>query len=110
MKLLRWIAGTIVALGVLAFAVFNLEPVKVIWSPLHEPAILPVSVFGLVMLAIGFLLGAFVAWIAGGAVRSERRRQKKVIKALENALGTANENANRGNDTPLPPDMRLPGY
>ncbi len=111
MKVLRWIAGTIVALGVSAFAVFNLEPVKVIWSPLHEPATLPASIFGLAMLAIGFLLGGFVAWIAGGAGRAERRRQKKVIKALENALGTASENANRGNDAPpLPPDLRLPGY
>lgn len=110
MKLLRWIAGTIVALGVAAFAVFNLEPVKVIWSPFHMPVTLPASVFGLVMLTIGFLLGAGVAWISGGAGRAERRRQRKVIKALENALGAANENARKGNDTPSPPNLMLPGY
>lgn len=109
MKLLRWIAGTIIALGISAFAVFNLAPVTITWSPLHAPATLPASVFGLGMMGLGFILGALAAWIAGGQTRRERRRQRKTIKTLETALEAAHKAARR-EDLPLPPpsSTRLP--
>ncbi len=109
MKLLRWIVGTIVALGVSAFAVFNLDPVTITWSPLHAPATLPASVFGLGMMGTGFLLGALAAWIAGGQGRRERRQQRKTIKTLETALEAAHKAARREElPPPSPPPTLLP--
>ena len=86
MKLLRWIAGTIVALGAVAFAVFNLSPVTVTWSPFHAPITLPASVFGFMAAGIGFLCGGVAAWMGGRAGRAERRRLKKEIRDLQSRL------------------------
>lgn len=109
MGLARWIAGTFVALVAAIFAVFNLDPVTISWSPFHAPLALPVSIFGLAAFALGLLCGGFVGWIGGGSGRRERRRQRKRIRELETALDAANENAQdlrrgeEGPKSPVPP-------
>lgn len=107
MKLLRWIAGTIIALGTVAFAVFNLDPITVTWSPFHAPIALPASVFGLALFTLGFVLGGLAAWVGAGAQRREARANKKRLQALEAALDAANARAAEAPSAPaaLPPSL-----
>ncbi len=107
MSLIRWILGTLFALAAVLFAVGNLRGVSIVWSPVHPALEMPVSVFGLGMMALGFVLGGALVWINAQPLRSERRAQKKRIRDLEAALETSIENAS-GPDGPLIPSSSLP--
>ncbi len=91
MALFRWIVLLPVLVVFVAFAKANGEPVTLIWSPAHPALEIPLYLAALGMLAIGFVLGAFVCWWSSGTVRKERRHQKKLIKKLEKALDSAHE-------------------
>jgi uncharacterized integral membrane protein len=73
---MRWI-GRLVALAIAVvlavFAVVNRAPVELRFWPLPEVATLPVSVAILIGGAIGFLLGAFIAWTAALPARARLR-------------------------------------
>jgi uncharacterized integral membrane protein len=107
MSLIRWIVGTLFALAAVLFAVGNLNGVSIVWSPVHPALDMPVSVFGLGMMALGFVLGGALVWINAQPLRRERRAQKKRIRDLETALEAANENAS-GADGPFLPASLLP--
>lgn len=105
MTFLRWIAGTLFAIAAVLFAVANLADVSVVWSPFHPALVMPLSVFGLGMAAVGFVAGGVLVWINGQSVRCDLRARKKQIRDLESALDSANENTLtpvRKNDS-LPP-------
>ncbi len=88
---IRWIFGVALAVLVTAFAVFNRQDVEVIWSPMHESEHLPLYAVGLGMMAVGFFIGGAMVWFNQGSLRSEKRKQKKQIKHLEQELETASD-------------------
>ncbi len=94
MGLIRWIFGLLIALILVAFAVFNRNSVSLTWSPVHAPLELPLYMIGLVLMAIGFFTGTLMTWMNMSKVRQDRRRQKKQIKILEKELEAVNENGN----------------
>jgi len=91
MSILRWIIAFPVILAVLLFALAHPELVEVSWSPFHEALELPLYFVMLFFLTIGFLLGAFIAWINFLPAFAERRAQKRKIKALEKDLNESKE-------------------
>lgn len=82
MALLRWIIALPFIVGAVLFALSNSETVLLTYSPFHDPKEFPLYFIGLTFLGIGFLLGAFMAWIGMGQVRKDRRVLKKEVKAL----------------------------
>ncbi len=82
MNIIRWIAGAIITLAAVAFAVANIDMVSVIWSPLHEPFEMPLSLLCLATFAVGFVSGSLLLWLKNWPVLLERRRQKRQIEKL----------------------------
>ena len=91
MAFLRWIIALPIIVGAVLFALAHGEVVTVTWNPFEAPIELPLYFVALVFLGMGFILGAFTAWMSMGKVRKERRQQKKKIKQLEKDINAANE-------------------
>ena len=94
MAFVRWIFALPVIVACVFLALSNRNDITFTYSPLHEPAEIPLYFTILAALAVGFLFGAIVSWFSMGKVRSERRRQKKDIKRLQKELDAALEAAN----------------
>lgn len=93
MGVLRWIAGLLFAAAAVVFAVANTASVPVNWSPVHLPATLPLSILCLWVFSSGFLFGALAVWINAAPQRRDHRRQKRLLRTLENRLMSENENS-----------------
>ena len=91
MTITRWIVALPLIVGAVLFALAHPDPVSVTWNPFEEAVQLPLYFVALAFLGIGFLLGAFIAWLGMGKVRRERRQQRKTIKKLEKDINAANE-------------------
>jgi uncharacterized integral membrane protein len=85
-ELLRWLLGLAVTAAVVLFAIANRAVVPVTWSPVASPVNIPVYALVLGGAVIGFLIGGALVWLNAGALRQERRRQKKRIDRLEQQL------------------------
>jgi uncharacterized integral membrane protein len=111
MNILRWIIALPIVVGAVFFALTNPEHVLITWSPVHEPAELPLYFIALTFLGAGFLLGAFMAWIGMGKTRSARRQLKRENKQLEKDINEANEKLTEAlakqKLTPLPPRIEF---
>lgn len=94
---LRWIFACALTVIVVAFALANRDSVEMVWSPVHEPAVMPLFLPVLTGVAFGFLSGGFMVWLNGLAARREQRRQKKIIRELEKQV----EETAAKNDTAL---------
>ena len=107
MSILRWIIALPIIVGAVFFALTNPNVVSITWSPIHEPAELPLYFIAMAFLGAGFLLGAFMAWVGMGKTRAERRQLKHENKQLEKDINTANENLTESlvkqKTVPLPP-------
>lgn len=86
MSFIRWILSLIIAVAAVLFALGNRDDIPLTWSPLHEPATLPVFVPVLIALLGGFIAGGFVVWANAAPIRADRRRQRKQIAKLEEEL------------------------
>lgn len=91
MAFLKWIIALPLIIGVVLFALANPQTITLTYSPIHAAATLPLYFIALVFLGIGFLIGAFMAWVGMSAVRAERRALKKKVKELEKDINIANE-------------------
>jgi uncharacterized integral membrane protein len=83
MGLLRWIAGVLFTLAAVIFAIANIRPVSIVWSPLHSPAEMPLSLACLLAFAIGFLLGVSFMWVNNFSLHIKNRRCNKRLAQLE---------------------------
>lgn len=83
MRILFWIVIAPLAVLVTVFAVSNRGQVTVDLWPL--PFVIETPIFLLVLLCglVGFLIGTFVAWLAGGKAR--RRARLKAAEAAASA-------------------------
>lgn len=79
MKILFWVVMVPLAVAVTVFAVANRGPVTIDLWPF--PFVIETPIFLLVLLCglVGFLVGTFVAWIAGG--KGRRRARLKAAEA-----------------------------
>jgi uncharacterized integral membrane protein len=75
----------------LAFA--NRESVSVTWSPLHDPASIPVAAIILVAIVAGFIWGSLIVWLNSAPLRRDRRMKAKDINRLEKELNQATQQA-----------------
>lgn len=89
MSFIRWIIGFVVAVALSAFAVYNRHSVDIVWSPVHEPAQLPLYLVVLGLTAFGFVLGGSIVWVSAAPTRRLKRQQKREIKNLEKKLESA---------------------
>jgi len=96
--------GFILTLALIVFAVLNRAHTELYWSPMHEPLHLPLYVYTLGFLALGFLLGSLMVWLNNAELRRSRRLQRKEIKELQKELDTAQA----GMDNGAPPDDFFP--
>ena len=69
-----------------SFALAHREAVEVVYSPVHDPILLPLYALVLSFAAGGFVLGGVLVWLAGVKTRAEKRAQKKQITRLEKEL------------------------
>jgi uncharacterized integral membrane protein len=63
-----------ITLAVLVFALSNRGPVGLTFWPFDVTIDLPIYLVVLGGLLLGFMLGGFIAWVAGGRVRRQARR------------------------------------
>jgi uncharacterized integral membrane protein len=89
MRVVHWVAALVAAALAIPFAVSNREPVSLGFWPLPFVVDLPLYLLVLVLLLVGFAVGAVVTWIAGGRVRRESRRRRQRVEALERQLAAA---------------------
>ena len=90
MCFIRWIAGFVITVAAAVFAVLNRHDVTVFWNPVADDSLtVPVYLVVLGFTALGFFLGAAAVWMNMGRLRSERRKQKKEIKALNRQVASA---------------------
>ncbi len=82
----RTILGLIVTVPVAVFCGLNIQDVAVTYSPFHDSIDLPLYAIALVAAFLGFLFGAFSAWLNGAPKRKERRSLNKRVKYLEKEL------------------------
>jgi uncharacterized integral membrane protein len=73
LRFLQWVLFLLVAFVVVTFVVQNRQEVEVSLWPL--PFTKPAPLFGIIIACVllGFLLGAFSAWLSGGGVRKRAR-------------------------------------
>ena len=86
MALLRWILALPFIAGAVWFALAHPQSVSVMVNPVKDPIELPLYFVVLLFLAIGFIFGAFMAWIGMGKTRQERRAFKKEVKNLNKEI------------------------
>jgi uncharacterized integral membrane protein len=95
MAFIRWIAGALLTLAAIVFAIANINLVEVVWSPLHQPLVMPLALACLLAFAGGFLAGSLFLWARGLSARMESRRQRKQINKLQHDLAESEERANQ---------------
>ncbi|MGH6891439.1 MAG: lipopolysaccharide assembly protein LapA domain-containing protein [Dongiaceae bacterium] len=78
LRLLQWIVFLLVAFVVILFVVQNRQEVEVSLWPL--PFTKPAPLFGIIIACVllGFLLGAFSAWLSGGSARRKAREMTRL--------------------------------
>lgn len=83
MRFIYWVITALIALVVVVFAVSNRAVVTLALFPL--PAALQVPLYLAVMAAfiVGFLVGAFVVWLASGRHRAEARQLRRRMDRLQ---------------------------
>ena len=82
-KVLFWIVMLPVAVAIIVFSAANGGPVTVNLWPLPYSADLPLAAVVLVSLALGFVWGALVAWVAGGRDRNDARAAARRARSAE---------------------------
>jgi uncharacterized integral membrane protein len=101
-KLVHWLVALPVALVLVGFAIANTETVTLGFWPLDQHLAGPLYLVVPAALVLGFIAGAFVAWINGGRWRREARRRQRRIEALERELQATQARLPRDHVTGLP--------
>ena len=83
MRRLSWVLTVPITVICVVFAVANQQAVTIDLWPLALSYTLPVYVMVLLLLLIGFLIGAAVMWISAGRLRDKARRNYYKASDLE---------------------------
>lgn len=85
---MRWLVILPLLMLLVLFALSNREAVALRLWPFDLSLVAPIGVAMLVLAAVGFLLGAFVAWAGSLGARRRARRIERAAKALEAELAS----------------------
>ncbi len=88
-RILSWIVTAPIAVLVLLFAVSNLDSVTLRLKPFPFDMTLPIWALTLIVLFVGFVLGAIVTWIGDRKRRREGRLMARRVIELEQSLAVA---------------------
>jgi uncharacterized integral membrane protein len=88
-RILSWIVAAPIVILVLLFAVSNLEPITLRLRPFPFEMTIPIVLLTLIVLFVGFLLGAIVTWIGDRRRRRETRLLIRRVGELEQKLADA---------------------
>ncbi len=88
-RILSWIVTAPIAVLVLLFAVSNLDSVTLRLKPFPFDMTLPIWALTLIVLFVGFILGAIVTWIGDRKRRREGRLMARRVIELEQSLAVA---------------------
>jgi lipopolysaccharide assembly protein A len=88
-RILSWIVTAPIAVLVVLFAVSNLDPVTLRLRPFPFDMTIPIWALTLIVLFVGFILGAIVTWIGDRKRRREGRLMARRVNELEQALAVA---------------------
>ena len=88
-RILSWIVTAPIALLVVDFAVSNLDRVTLHIWPLPFDLTIIIPLLTLIVLFVGFVLGAIVTWIGDRRRRRETRMLVKQVAELQRALELA---------------------
>lgn len=83
LKIFKYLLKIPALIFIVAFVVLNRQETTLFFSPLASPITLPLWLLGIVLFAIGFIVGATLLWLNHWPVRSELRQTKKDLKAIE---------------------------
>jgi uncharacterized integral membrane protein len=85
--MLRWLFLAPLLIVVVLFALSNTTTVSLTLWPFDLAWQAPLAVAVLVIAGVFFLLGAFIAWIAGLPARRRAHQLEGVVRTLERELG-----------------------
>lgn len=107
MGIIRGFFAFLITIAVLVFAISNRHTVNVFISPFDQEQhlIIPLYLIALGLMGIGFVIGAITVWLNESHLRTDRRKQKKLVRNLEKELKTVNENHQDGS---VPPSEFFP--
>src|SRR4051794_10904592 len=109
MRVLYWIVLALIALALALFAASNREAVSLGFWPLGLALELPLYLAILLTFFTGLLCGAVAAWVGGRHWRSEARRTRRRVTALESELeATQAQLAGPRLPPPGPPEFAPP--
>jgi uncharacterized integral membrane protein len=92
-RILSWIVAAPIVILVLLFAVSNREPITLRLLPFPLDLTMPIWLLTLIVLFVGFLLGAIVTWIGDRRRRRETRLLIRRAAELEQSLAAAQKQA-----------------
>src|SRR4051794_14068416 len=104
MRVLYWIVLALVALTLALFAASNREAISLGFWPFGLALELPIYLAILLSFFTGLLCGAVAAWVGGRHWRSEARRTRRRVTALESELEATQ--AQLAGPRPPPPGPR----
>jgi lipopolysaccharide assembly protein A len=88
-RILSLIVTAPITVLVVLFAVSNLDPVTLRLRPFPFDMTIPIWALTLIVLFVGFVLGAIVTWIGDRKRRREGRLMARRVGELEQALAVA---------------------
>lgn len=103
MNRLVWIITLPIALLVILFALMNRQEVTLSLWPLPWEIGAPLFLFTLGAIVFGFLFGAVVAWVSGGATRQRLRAVRREMEAARDELAALKRQQGKA-----PPPYREP--
>src|ERR1700733_12697764 len=92
-RILSWIVAAPIVILVVVFAVSNLTQITLRLWPFPFDLTIPIALLTLVLLFVGFLLGAIVTWIGDRRRRRETRLLIRRVSELEQSLAAAQKQA-----------------
>jgi putative membrane protein len=88
-RILSLIVTAPITVLVVLFAVSNLDPVTLRLRPFPFDMTIPIWALTLIVLFVGFILGAIVTWIGDRKRRRDARLMARRVGELEQALAVA---------------------
>jgi uncharacterized integral membrane protein len=108
-KLLRLLLGLAALIVILAFAIANRGPVDIGLAPLPGAIEVPVYAVFLFGLVVGVLVGGCGVWLSGFRLRSEGRRMRNKVWALQNQIDVLKQQEEKARSSrPSAPQPRAP--
>jgi uncharacterized integral membrane protein len=92
-RIITWVVTAPIVVIVVLFAVSNRDDISLRLLPFPFDLTMPIWLWTLVELFVGFLLGAIVTWIGDRRRRRQARLLSRRVSELEQSLATARKQA-----------------